>query len=146
MPDFIQTTFTDADWYSVTIYVVTIDIYRQTCIIIHEIVKKNWVFFNDLQRPRVFGLVTNYNFFMFLFNWTHNAPRQVHKIWWGEGPRGPDPALLVKIFHINADCPSFQENVPFYSVFCLWTPALKKMYLRACKDRFQKCITLWGYD
>ena len=35
-----------------------VDIYRQACIIIHEIVKKR-VFFNDSQRPRVFGLVTS---------------------------------------------------------------------------------------
>jgi len=57
--------------------------------------------------------------------------RQARK--YGGGVQGVQiPALLVKIFHINADCPSFQENVPFYSVFCLWTPALKKLYLRAC--------------
>ena len=41
------------------------------------------------------------------------------------------PALLVKSAHINADCPSFKENVPRFSDFRHWTPSFKNSYLRA---------------
>ena len=75
--------------------------------------------------------VTVYTVFNVILLSVKDVYIQAHKYGgWMQGVH--TPALLVKSVHINADCPGFQENVPFFSDFRHWTPALKKSYLRAC--------------
>ena len=75
--------------------------------------------------------VTVYTVFNVILLSVKDVYIQAHKYGgWMQGVH--TPALLVKSVHINADCPGFQENVPFFSDFHHWTPALKKSYLRSC--------------